>query len=49
VAAATQVLVQRAIDAGHTDCDFGILLELQAAAAGMKLSPENIEVDDGLS
>lgn len=49
VTAATQALVQRAIDAGYTDCDFSILLELQAAASGMKLSPENIEVDDGLN
>jgi len=49
VAAATRELVQQAIDAGHTDCDFGIMLELQAAASGMQLSPENVEVDDGLS
>ena len=49
VAAATQELVQQTIDAGHTDCDFGILLELQAAASGMQLTPENDEVDDGLS
>lgn len=49
IAAATRDLVQRAIDAGHTDCDFGILLELQADAAGMQLSSENIEIDDGLS
>jgi len=49
VAAATRELVQKAIDAGHTDCDFGILLELQAAASGMQLSPENVEVEDGLS
>jgi len=49
VAAATQELVQQSIDAGHTDCDFGILLELQAAASGMQLEPENVEVDDGLS
>lgn len=49
VAAATQELVQQSIDAGHTDCDFGILLELQAAASGMQLTPENVEVDDGLS
>jgi 3-hydroxyisobutyrate dehydrogenase-like beta-hydroxyacid dehydrogenase len=49
VAAATRELVQQAIDAGHTDCDFGILLELQAAASGIPLSPENVEVDDGLS
>ncbi|NIA26800.1 MAG: NAD-binding protein [Desulfobulbaceae bacterium] len=49
VAAATRELVQQAIDAGHTDCDFSILLELQAAASGMQLSSENVEVDDGLS
>jgi 3-hydroxyisobutyrate dehydrogenase len=49
IAAATRELVQRAIDAGHTDCDFGILLELQAEASAMQLTPENIEVDDGLS
>jgi len=49
VAAATRKLVQDAIDAGHTDCDFGIMLEMEAQAAGMKLVPENVKVDDGLS
>jgi hypothetical protein len=49
VAAATRELVQQAIDAGRTDCDFGILLELQAAASDIQLQPENIAVDDGLS
>jgi len=49
VAAATRELVQQAIDAGHTDCDFGILLEMQAAASGMQLRPEDVEVDNGLS
>jgi 3-hydroxyisobutyrate dehydrogenase len=49
VAAATRELVQQAIDAGHTDCDFGILLEMQAASSGMQLLPEDVEVDDGLS
>jgi 3-hydroxyisobutyrate dehydrogenase-like beta-hydroxyacid dehydrogenase len=49
VAAAAQELVQQAIDAGHTDCDFGILLELQAAASDMQLTPDDVEVDDGLS
>jgi 3-hydroxyisobutyrate dehydrogenase-like beta-hydroxyacid dehydrogenase len=49
VATATRELVQQAINAGHTECDFSILLELQAAASGMQLEPENIEVDDGLS
>ena len=49
VAAAARELVQRAIDAGQTDCDFGILLELQAASSGVQLQPENVKVDDGLS
>ena len=49
VAAATQEIVQQAIDAGETERDFGILLELQAAASGMQLVSENVEVDDGLS
>jgi 3-hydroxyisobutyrate dehydrogenase len=49
VTEATRKLVQDAIDAGHTDCDFGIMLEMEAQAAGMKLVPENVEVDDGLS
>lgn len=48
VAAATRVIVQQAIDAGQTDCDFGILLELQAEASGMQLTPENVAVSDGL-
>jgi|TARA_B100001750_G_C14880333_1_gene290114 hypothetical protein len=41
--------VLRAIDAGQTDCDFGILPELQAASSGVQLQPENVKVDDGLS
>ena len=49
VATATRELVQQAIDAGNTDCDFGILLEMQAAASGLQLSPEDVVVDDGLS
>lgn len=48
VAQATRDLVQRSIDAGHTDCDFGILLEEQAKASGLDLQPENVEVDTGL-
>ena len=42
-------MLQQAIDAGYTDCDFGILLELQAEASGMHLQSENTEVDDGLN
>ena len=49
VTATTRKLVQRAIDEGQTECDFGILLELQAAASGMQLQPENINIDDGLN
>jgi 3-hydroxyisobutyrate dehydrogenase len=49
VAAATREVVQQAIDAGETERDFAILLELQAEASGMQLTPENVDVDDGLS
>jgi 3-hydroxyisobutyrate dehydrogenase len=44
----TRDIVERVIQAGHTDCDFGILLEQQAEDAGLKLKPENVAVDDGL-
>jgi len=48
VAQATRELVQKSIDAGHTDCDFGILLEEQAKASGLELKSENKDVSDGL-
>ncbi len=48
VAQATRDLVQRSIDAGHIDCDFGILLEEQGKASGMELQSENLNVSDGL-
>ena len=48
VAQATRDLVQQTIDAGHTDCDFGILLQQQAEASGIELQAENVGVDDGL-
>ena len=48
VAQATRDLVQKAIDAGHTDCDFAILLEEQGKASGLDLQPENKDVGDGL-
>jgi 3-hydroxyisobutyrate dehydrogenase len=48
VAQTTRDLVQRSIEAGHTDCDFAILLEEQAKASGLDIQPENVEVDDGL-
>jgi 3-hydroxyisobutyrate dehydrogenase-like beta-hydroxyacid dehydrogenase len=44
----TRDLVNRAAEAGHTDCDFAILLQMQADDAGMKLAPESVAVDDGL-
>jgi 3-hydroxyisobutyrate dehydrogenase len=44
----TRDLVDAAVAAGHTDCDFAILLEMQAKQAGLQLVPENIAVDDGL-
>jgi 3-hydroxyisobutyrate dehydrogenase-like beta-hydroxyacid dehydrogenase len=49
IAAATRELIQSAIGHGHTDCDFSVLLQQEAAAAGLEIEPENIEVSDGLS
>ena len=48
VTQATRDLVEKVIDAGQTDCDFGILLEQQAESSGLQLQPENVDVDDGL-
>jgi 3-hydroxyisobutyrate dehydrogenase-like beta-hydroxyacid dehydrogenase len=48
VAEAARGLVQKSIDAGHTDCDFAILLEEQAKASSLELQPENVDVSDGL-
>ena len=44
----TRDIVNRAVEAGHTDCDFAILLDQQAKASGLVLKPENVAVDDGL-
>jgi 3-hydroxyisobutyrate dehydrogenase-like beta-hydroxyacid dehydrogenase len=44
----TRDLVNRAVEAGHTECDFAILLEQQAKASGLMLKPEHVVVDDGL-
>jgi 3-hydroxyisobutyrate dehydrogenase len=44
----TRDIVSKAVEAGHTDCDFAILLEQQAKASGLKLAPEDVAVDDGL-
>jgi hypothetical protein len=34
---------------GRVEEDFAILLDLQAAASGIQLKSEDVEVDDGLS
>jgi 3-hydroxyisobutyrate dehydrogenase len=46
--AATREAVQAAIAQGRSEEDFAVLLELAATSAGLKMIPENIEVDDGL-
>ena len=48
VAQTTRDLVQKSIDAGHTDCDFAILLEEQGKASGVDLQSENMDISDGL-
>lgn len=48
VAAATAQLVQASVSSGRVNEDFAILLDLQAQASGVTLTPENAEVDDGL-
>lgn len=40
--------VDKLVQAGHTDCDFAMLIEQTAKAAGLDLTPENVAVDDGL-
>ena len=49
LAAATAQLVQTSVSSGRVTEDFAILLDLQAAAAGLELKSENVEVDDGLN
>jgi 3-hydroxyisobutyrate dehydrogenase len=48
VTEAARAKVDEAVKAGHTECDFAILIDLAAKASGMTLTPENIAVDDGL-
>jgi 3-hydroxyisobutyrate dehydrogenase len=48
VASITAQLVQASVSSGRVTEDFAILLDLQAASAGVKLEPEDVEVDDGL-
>ena len=49
VAAAAGTAVQAGVSSGRVDEDFAILLDLQAAASGLTLKPEDTPVDDGLS
>jgi 3-hydroxyisobutyrate dehydrogenase-like beta-hydroxyacid dehydrogenase len=49
VTAATAQAVQASVSSGRVDEDFAILLDLQAHNSGLTLTPENVEVDDGLS
>jgi 3-hydroxyisobutyrate dehydrogenase-like beta-hydroxyacid dehydrogenase len=48
VVASAREPVQAAIAQGRGAEDFAVLLELEAAAAGLKLKSENEDVDDGL-
>jgi 3-hydroxyisobutyrate dehydrogenase len=48
VAALVQQLVQGAIANGRGAEDFAVLLDRQAASAGLVLKPEDAELDDGL-
>jgi 3-hydroxyisobutyrate dehydrogenase len=46
--ALTRDIVDAAVRKGHTDCDFAVLRLEQAAASGLELEPEDVEVSDGL-
>jgi 3-hydroxyisobutyrate dehydrogenase-like beta-hydroxyacid dehydrogenase len=48
VAAVVHEIIQGLIGAGHAEDDFAALLELAAAAAGVRLVSENAEISDGL-
>ena len=49
VTAATAQAVQASVSSGRVEEDFAILLGLQAHNSGLTLTPENVQVDDGLS
>jgi hypothetical protein len=49
MAALAHQLVQEAIGHGHGEEDFAALVVERARAAGMRLEPEEAEVDDGLT
>jgi hypothetical protein len=48
VAALTEQLVQGLLHSHGNGVDFAALLDLVARASGLKLEPEDVEVDDGL-
>jgi 3-hydroxyisobutyrate dehydrogenase len=48
VAAAARELVQALIGEGRSNEDFAALLDLEARASGLELSPEPGDVSDGL-
>jgi len=49
LASVTRDQVQTLMGHGYTEQDFSTLLLLQAEASGVKLEPENVPVDDGLT
>ncbi len=48
LAAATEQIVQAMASISGNEVDFAALLELTASASGLRLEPENVQVDDGL-
>jgi 3-hydroxyisobutyrate dehydrogenase len=49
LAAATEQIVQGMVGITGNDVDFAALIEIVAAASGLELEAENVEVDDGLT
>ncbi len=48
IASVTHQIVQQAVGHGNVDMDFSVLLLEQAAASGMNLKSEDLQVSDGL-
>ncbi|WP_096704827.1 NAD(P)-dependent oxidoreductase [Magnetospirillum sp. 15-1] len=48
LAAQVREILQSMIGQGYRDCDFAALLEVEAKAAGLRLEPENVDVDPGI-
>jgi 3-hydroxyisobutyrate dehydrogenase len=49
LAAATEQIVQGMVGITGNDVDFAALIEIVAAASGLELEAENVEIDDGLT